>query len=59
MSRIETHYFAKPIPDRSYDWSATTANYEPGDPIGYGETEQDAIEDLLEQLADQQQARTA
>jgi hypothetical protein len=54
MLKIETDYWAKPIPDRSCDWSATYDNYEGGDgyderpgPIGHGRTEQEAIDDLL------------
>ncbi len=35
---------------RSFDWTAVDDNYEPGQPIGYGETEQDAINDLIDQL---------
>ncbi len=55
--KIVTHYWAKPIPDRQFDWSAVTDNYEGGDgyeerggPIGYGRTEAEAINDLMLQL---------
>lgn len=41
-----TEYWAKPIPDRRFDWEATHPDYEPGQPIGYGSTEIEAIEDL-------------
>lgn len=44
--KIVTSFWAKPIPPREFDWSATIDGYEPGDPIGYGATEQEAIEDL-------------
>jgi hypothetical protein len=37
----------------SHEWSATEEDYEAGDPIGYGPTEQDAIDDLLNQLEDE------
>lgn len=47
---IVTHYDFPPLPIRSYDWSAVTSNYEPGDQIGYGATEAEAIEDLKEKL---------
>ena len=30
-----------------FDWSAVTDNYEPGDPIGYGRTEEAAKADLM------------
>ena len=47
---IKTEYWPKPIPPRQFDWSAVTDDYEPGEPIGYGRTEQEAITDLREQL---------
>lgn len=46
--RIETHFDMKPIPDRNHDWSACREGYEPGDPLGYGETEREAIINLLD-----------
>ena len=48
--RIVTHFVYPPIPVRNFDWAAVTDSYEPGCPIGYGATEQDAIADLQEQL---------
>lgn len=48
--KIITHYWAKPIPLRNCDWSAVTEDYDGADPIGYGRTEAEAIEDLMEQL---------
>ena len=47
MRKIVTNYIYPPIPLRQFDWSATYDNYEPGCPIGYGSTEQDAIDDLV------------
>ena len=52
MLEIVTDNWPKPIPDRRFDWAAATDNYEPGDPIGYGRTEAEAVADLLEQLED-------
>ena len=55
---IDTDCWAKPIPDRRYDWSASLDGYDggdddtPGDPCGWGATEEAAIQDLLEQLED-------
>ena len=46
--KIRTDYWAKPIPLRCFDWSAVDDNYEPGQPIGHGATEQEAIANLLE-----------
>lgn len=43
---IRTQHIYPPIPDRRFDWSAVTDDYEPGQPIGYGRTEQEAIADL-------------
>ena len=42
---IVTSYWAKPIPDRSFDWEAHSDQYEGGDPIGHGATEAEAIAD--------------
>ena len=47
MKEIETQHINPPIPNRSWDWCATFKGYEPGEPIGYGPTEQQAIDDLL------------
>lgn len=48
--KIVTTYDPKPIPPRQFDWSAADDGYEPGDPIGYGRTEAEAIEDLKRQI---------
>lgn len=50
MLKIKTHYWAKPIPMRQFDWTAVTDGYEPGDSIGYGTTEQESIDDLKSQI---------
>ena len=52
--KIKTHYVYPPIPIRNFDWSAVDDDtYDgPGSPIGYGRTEQDAIDDLLDQIAE-------
>ena len=56
--KIETHYWPKPIPVRSYDWVAYDEDYEPGRPMGFGETKRQAIEDYedkwLEWVEDQE-----
>ena len=49
MKLIVTSYVFPPIPLRDFDWAATFVDYEPGEPIGHGITEEDAIIDLLEQ----------
>lgn len=50
--RIRTEFVYPPIPSRAFDWCAVDDNTYDGDghsPIGYGPTEQDAIDDLIEQ----------
>lgn len=50
--RVRTEHVYPPIPIRDYDWSAVDDNtYDgPGNPIGWGRTEQAAINDLIEQF---------
>jgi hypothetical protein len=48
--KIVTRYDQLPIETRSFDWTATMDNYHPGDPVGKGQTEKDAIGDLLAQV---------
>jgi len=48
MKDIVTTHDYPPIPIRNWDWSACRADYDEGDLIGYGRTEQDAIDDLIE-----------
>jgi hypothetical protein len=48
--QIETEYVHPPIPMPQFDWQATLDGYEPGDKIGNGATEKEAIEDLLWRL---------
>jgi len=48
--KIRTNCDSAPIPGRTHEWSAFPDNYEPGDPVGNGRTEQAAIEDLIEQI---------
>jgi hypothetical protein len=50
MTKIRTDYWPKPIPIRSFDWSATLEGYEPGGPIGTGATLTEAVHDLLMML---------
>ncbi len=54
---IRTDYDPKPIPLRQFDWIAVDDDTYDGAPechcpIGFGATEQDAIDDLLEQIAE-------
>jgi hypothetical protein len=52
VPKIITTNVYPPIPVRQFDWSAVFDGYEPGGPIGFGKTEQDAIDDLLQIDAD-------
>jgi hypothetical protein len=51
LRKIVTEHVNPPIPDRSFDWSATFDGYEPGDSIGTGRTEQEAIDWLIAEEA--------
>ena len=51
---ISTSHDCPPIPDRSFDWSAVTDNYDLGHLIGHGATESEAIADLKQQIEDNQ-----
>jgi hypothetical protein len=57
--KIITYYWAKPIPVRDYDWEAVTDDYDgaPDSPlrgqIGYGTTEQEAVDDLKRLLQEE------
>lgn len=51
--KVLTTYAPPPIPDRRFDWTAIdeeTYGGELSDPVGYGRTEQEAIDDLKEQM---------
>jgi len=50
---IRTYYDPPPIPIRGCDWCAidySTYGGDEGDPIGFGETEQEAVAELVERL---------
>ena len=40
------------ISPSNFDWVATLDGYESGEPIGRGETEEEAINDLMDQLGE-------
>ena len=42
-----TAFVNPPIPCRDFDWSAMHDGYDAGDPIGWGSTESQAIDDLI------------
>lgn len=48
-NQVKTHFVYPPIPIRDYDWMACFGDYEPGNLVGYGATEDAAIADLMEQ----------
>jgi hypothetical protein len=47
---IKTSFVYPPIPVRDFDWEAYFDGYEPGDALGHGATEEEAIADLLEKV---------
>ena len=48
--KIITMFTEPPIPKRDWDWQATEEGFDMGDPVGFGKTEQEAIDDLIDQL---------
>lgn len=52
--KVVTRYDPKPIPIRSFDWSAVDDDTYDGPPcpVGYGRTEAEAVADLRDQLED-------
>jgi len=48
--KIVTSFVYPPIPVRNFDWQAVVDGYEPGDAIGHGSTENEAIIALLSTL---------
>ena len=54
MKPIKTQFIYPPIPIRQYDWEAIREDYDEGDFIGHGETEREAINDLLRQEEEQE-----
>ena len=49
---IRVHYDPPPIPIRKFDYRAVEDDYDYDRPIGYGQTRQEAIDDLKELLLD-------
>ena len=54
VTPIITNFEPKPHHVRSCDWSAVTDNYDGSGPVGYGATEQEAIDDLQNLLGEQE-----
>jgi hypothetical protein len=48
---VHTSHNKPPVPSTAFDWSATFDGYEPGDSIGFGQSEQEAIEWLIAEEA--------
>jgi len=53
MNKIKTQHINPPIPIRDFDWEAVRESYDIGGLIGYGKTEQQAIDNLIEQETDE------
>jgi hypothetical protein len=54
-SPIKTSHDMPPIPISDYDWSACREDWDEGQPIGHGKTEEEAIKDLLQQEEDNEE----
>jgi hypothetical protein len=51
--KIKTHFEYPPIPVRYFDWIAYDDDtYDEGSIVGVGRTEQEAIDDLIDQMID-------
>ena len=53
MIKISTEFIYPPIPIRNFDWCAideNTYNGDKTDPIGFGKTRSEAVQDLLEKI---------
>jgi hypothetical protein len=53
--KIVTTFWAKPIPDRQFDWTGYDDERGPEYVQGFGSTEQEAVADFLEEI-DQKEA---
>lgn len=51
LRKIHTTHVRPPVPSRQYNWQAIFDGYEPGDSIGTGATEQEAIDWLIAEEA--------
>jgi hypothetical protein len=47
FAEIEVTQTSNATPHRPFDYIATFKGYDEGDPIGYGETTKEAIDDLI------------
>ncbi len=50
--RVETRYIRPATVARSHDWQAFFPDCEDEGPVGWGETEADAVKDLADQVSD-------
>ena len=46
--KVNTEFVNPPIYSRDFDWSATGEDYDEGDPVGWGRTEEESIAALKE-----------
>ena len=54
---VKTSHIYPPIPIRKFDWQAWVDGSDESGPYGFGPTEQEAIEDLKEQLEELAQGK--
>ena len=53
MENIVTDYVSPPIPSRNFDWVAYLDGREEEGVYGYGQTEREAVNELLELLEEE------
>ena len=54
-NKIIVRYVFPAIPERGFDWCAFRDGTEEAGPYGHGETEEDAVRDLIEQEEDMEE----
>lgn len=48
--KVRVTYDPKPVPSRNFDYEAYVDSWDLGDPLGYGSTQEEAVQHLLDQL---------
>jgi hypothetical protein len=48
--KVKVTYDPKPVPFCNFDYEAYVDSWDLGDPLGYGSTQEEAVQHLLDQL---------
>lgn len=51
--KVDLRFVYPPIPDRRFDWAASSVEYDLDDPVGSGATKEEALQDFLESAYNQ------